>query len=445
MTASSSVSVPSEHLGFLIGGMSRPDHSLIRYPLSTNTTNLSTSSTFYRWDTTDLRNPTGIALNMSIQSRAQGEAVWLPIGKQGSLVLIGGVEYPADISSIRRLQTVNNTFMTKISIYDIENDKWYEHLDSTNGIRPTQRAAFCAVTGIAADRSSYNIYAYGGYDGTADSTLFDEVWILSLPAFKWILVPGSQNIHGRKSHRCFTPYPNQMMTIGGSGLFGGGLRTQTMFDVLNLNTLNWTGGYDPLVWSQYEVHSLISQQIGGGKEGGAHIDDHLKLLPSDLVTLFKTSYNGTIATYYPYAGKVDQIKHYLKKVPHWLRLIIGLLAYLLVLSAAFMCLMTLRYRKFMKNAGLKGKELGPSHSTISYLNKRFPKRTKTHVRAVSSDEKLKPLSLLHLDRDRYDSGAYGENESDVQSIRTRMSERSNHRLLSEEFEIEMRTLQISRS
>lgn len=439
ITTASSVSVPSENLGFSVGGMARQDYTYLRYPLRTNDTSVVlATSNFYQWNTTDLQNPTAHALGSSFEPRAQAELLWLPFGHRGALVLIGGTASPADIfpaGSASALPNKPNNFMTLIHIYDIAAARWYEQSVNMDGSVPPQTVSFCAVSAVARDKSSYNIYIYGGGDGSGKSSATDDIWILSLPAFQWIKVSLSSNYgHGRMGHRCFTPYPNQMITVGGTRVAANPLGTPDFFDVFNLNTLNWTGRYDPLEWSEYGVPDRVSARIGGNKQGGARISDHLNKLPPDLAALFRTPHTGKVTKYYPYARK--NVRYYIRKVPHWLRLVIGMLVYLSVLSIAFVCLMILRQRKLLKKAGLEGSDLGPGHTVLAYLSTRFKKHPKTHERTESADGKLKPLSLLQLDLDTPVDSAYTDNESDVRSVRTRMTERSDQRLLPEEFEMD---------
>lgn len=437
ITAGASVSVPSEELSFYLGGMARANYSTVRYPLRDN--NLVTTRSFFKCNITQLDRPSCRSLELAaeIESRAGAELLWLPIGVQGALVLIGGVSMLSNVlpTAVNTNSTDNTRFMSTVSIYDIASNRWFNQPTKASAQYPPQSARFCAVTAIAQDQSSYNIYLYGGYDGIGRSEAYDDVWVLSIPAFEWIQVQKSSNTaHRRTNHRCFSPYPDQMITVGGTLVNFGPLGTSDMFDVFSLNTLNWTGKYDPLKWSKYEVPSKISAIIGGGKSGKANTDKQLKALDPNLAALFRTKYSKEVRVYYPYATK--GVKYYFRKIPHWLRVVIGAVAYLAVFSGAFICLLLLRQRKHLQYAGPEGADLGPGHSAITYLEKHSSKWRRKPARSISeSQETLKPPPIPYKDNSAPDNGTPPEYDDEARSIRTRMSDRSDQHLLSEDFEM----------
>ena len=54
----------------------------------------------------------------------------------------------------------------------------------------------------ASDRSSFNIFYYGGFDGiNVKDSFSDDVWVLSLPSFTWIKISEGKSIHGRAGHK----------------------------------------------------------------------------------------------------------------------------------------------------------------------------------------------------------------------------------------------------
>lgn len=147
-----------------------------------------------------------------------------------------------------------------------EADKYDRYLQNTTGDIPPQLTLFCSVVASASDRSSFNIYIYGGYDGVnAGSTPSDDVYILSIPSFVWIKAYSGQPLHGRSGHKCLKVYPDQMFVLGGIFqndpticLDGGYVQ------VFNLNTLEFQDSYSPSNWSNYSVPSIVTEQIGGG-------------------------------------------------------------------------------------------------------------------------------------------------------------------------------------
>ena len=85
--------------------------------------------------------------------------------------------------------------MEKIYIYDIATGTWvvqsttdvkgqidnsYGHYDTYGPGIPNQRFGMCSLVGTAPDRSSYNIYVFGGTNGT---DMPGDIWALSLPRY----------------------------------------------------------------------------------------------------------------------------------------------------------------------------------------------------------------------------------------------------------------------
>jgi Kelch motif protein len=139
------------------------------------------------------------------------------------------------------------------------------YMQQTSGDIPPQLTLFCSVVAAAADNSSYNIYIYGGYDGIDSShPTSDDVYVLSIPSFTWVKVYSGTSTHSRSGHKCVKVYPDQMFVLGGihrgnpSSCLEGGI-----IQVFNLNTLKFQDSYSPTTWSEYNVPSLVTAQIGG--------------------------------------------------------------------------------------------------------------------------------------------------------------------------------------
>lgn len=81
---------------------------------------------------------------------------------------------------------------------------------------------FCSVSISAADDSSHHIYIYGGHNYQENYTAnypnytgFDNVYVLTLPAFTW--TPIFQNgASPRGVHNCHMAGKRQMITVGGN-------------------------------------------------------------------------------------------------------------------------------------------------------------------------------------------------------------------------------------
>ena len=160
--------------------------------------------------------------------------------------------------------------MKEIDIYDIANNKWYKQ-GTENG--PGARTRGCAVLARASDQSSFNIYYYGGFDGINPLDPFDDdVWVLSLPSFTWTRLNNGTEEHGRAGHKCFTPYGDQMMVVGGYRAMPGD-RISCLdpgpFVFFNMSSGEWEKTYHPDDHSDYGVPDKVVSLIGGDAAGGA--------------------------------------------------------------------------------------------------------------------------------------------------------------------------------
>lgn len=193
--------------------------------------------------------------------------------------------------------------MQKIDVYDIANNKWYQQ-QTEDG--PGTRTRGCTVVATAPDSSSFNIYYYGGYDGIhATEDFKDDVWVLSLPSFTWIKINEGTSFHARAGHKCFTPYPDQMMVFGGYISLAG--TAPSCLDggpvvLFNISSGEWLDSYDPKKYSNYSVPEKVAEAIGGDSSGNANKTEPASGWDtSALGKVFETSYNTSkIKTYWPY-------------------------------------------------------------------------------------------------------------------------------------------------
>ena len=194
--------------------------------------------------------------------------------------------------------------MSTIDIYDVAGGKWYRQ-PTTNG--PGQLTRGCAVVAPAQDYSSFSIYYYGGYTGLDPREKFsDDVWVLSIPSFTWTKV-WSGTATGRAGHKCFMPYPDQMLVIGGYTTRTGTALTclPETVRVFNLTTGTWLKGYDPAKRANYTIPDAIVNKIGGSPTGGATVTTPSPSgwATTALAAVFETKYpTSKIVTYYPYAS-----------------------------------------------------------------------------------------------------------------------------------------------
>ncbi|KAF2626381.1 hypothetical protein BU25DRAFT_432178 [Macroventuria anomochaeta] len=139
--------------------------------------------------------------------RAEGSLHYLPASEGGMLVYFGGLE--TDQS--------NGNVTYQIYLYDIANPRWYTQ--TATGDVPLSRRGFCTGVVWAKDKSSYNIYLFGGF-GSPNGTGLGDLYVLSIPSFQWILIwPTPQQFifpGGKGWSSCNVFRESQMIIIGGS-------------------------------------------------------------------------------------------------------------------------------------------------------------------------------------------------------------------------------------
>ncbi|KAF4592525.1 Galactose oxidase/kelch, beta-propeller [Ophiocordyceps camponoti-floridani] len=311
-------SAPSENKAWYFSGLSSPSRGpiLSNPSLNGSTRAMNVSNTLVTLDMSVQLGEkwSNDTLPSTVKGRSNAEVVWVPVGKQGILVVLGGVTYPEWASDIHKSDDEaastreSPAFMRNIDIYDVATGRWYQQ-PTTGG--PASRARGCAVVAPAADRSSFNIYYYGGFDGIHPQSPFhDDVWVLSLPSFTWTLINRGTELHARAGHRCFLPYPDQMMVFGGYAAEAGDL--PSCLDggpivVFNITSGEWIKSYDPATYGPYGVHENVRAVIGGDASGGATATAPA---PSawaapELGRVFADRYDSSkIKTYWPYQTSV---------------------------------------------------------------------------------------------------------------------------------------------
>ncbi|MCJ1475103.1 hypothetical protein MMC13_003763 [Lambiella insularis] len=222
----------------------------------------------------------GIQSGDGFPERADGVLVYVPgYGPEGILLgLAGGT---------------NATFdqMNVIDVFDIATSTWYTQ--ATNGTQPSYRVDPCAVAFSAADGSSTNVYMYGGQNliPAGEQVQYDDVWILTVPAFTWIKADttGQGTPGPRAGHTC-NAWNAQMVVVGGyvgpnqscdypgTYVFDASelkwvneftaLTGQDAEDQQASQTQNITG----LIGSYgYQVPAAVQAVIGGQASGGATV------------------------------------------------------------------------------------------------------------------------------------------------------------------------------
>ncbi|KAF2745613.1 hypothetical protein M011DRAFT_405844 [Sporormia fimetaria CBS 119925] len=226
--------------------------------------------------------------------RAEGAMVYLPASNGGLLIYFGGVE------DQEQNGTVTAANMSTIHVYDVIAERWYKQ--AAVGTVPEARRQFCAGASWADDRSSYNIYLFGGFSADpGNGTALDDVYILSLPSFTWIkawpLDNKTTTVNGHGGCSANVINRAQMLIIG--GWFPGHDRCDQPWGMHNLN-LGY-GGSTPL-WAEYkpgvsvyEVPSPVVSVVGGGPTGGATVTKPATWDGPDLSVLFTLTPTATAA------------------------------------------------------------------------------------------------------------------------------------------------------
>ncbi|KLU82697.1 hypothetical protein MAPG_01766 [Magnaporthiopsis poae ATCC 64411] len=376
-------SAPSENKAWYFGGQHSPSWGPIYTVTVNNSLNaINVSNTLI---TLDMSGPEGkekwsnVTLPENIKGRANPELVWVPYGAQGLLIAIGGVTYPAFDNS--KLQSANAAaseseskgFTAEVDVYDIAKDKWYRQPTIHSGPGAITRG--CTVVAAAQDMSSVNIYFYGGYNGRDLTKEFsDDVWILSLPSFMWMRVSTGRQGYGRAGHKCFKPYPDLMMVIGGQRAQPGVdhlCLQESMIQLFNLTSATWQQSYDPAKWSKYGVPSTIVNMIGGTPEGGASQKqpDPSGFANSDIASAFASPYpTQKITTYYPYASAASGDNTNLNLpgssdsggsgVPSYVGPVVGVIGGLILITALIAGFCVYRRRNLFKRNQAGASEVG---------------------------------------------------------------------------------------
>ncbi|TQN67030.1 Kelch repeat-containing protein [Colletotrichum shisoi] len=233
-------------------------------------------------DTVDRSRPrlANISVPTYVGPRMNGAMVHVPVGEKGIIVNIGGQATRDPTPYGVRVQNANagnvNINLAFVDIYDIETGFWFRQ--ETFGLPdiPAGRSDICAVVVPAADASSYNIYMIAGVENYATAITSEEVWVLTLPTFSWILV--HTRADGMYGHTCHAVGEN-LLLVGGMQTrndgSGGNVNTcadHMPVEVFSLATQNYTGRYDARAAQRLApVPSQVVAAVGGTASGGANL------------------------------------------------------------------------------------------------------------------------------------------------------------------------------
>ncbi|KAF3036160.1 hypothetical protein E8E12_003136 [Didymella heteroderae] len=223
---------------------------------------------------------------------------WINPSQRGMLVYFGGLEQNTAGSA-------SYASMTDIHIFDIANSRWFT--ETATGEVPQPRRGFCSGVAWADDRSSYNFYIYGGM--SPNETALGDLYILSLPSFKWISwYPDPQLAYfpGGKAWSSCSVIGNAEMLIMGGQLVNPerqGCDAATAYGQHGL-LLGQESVEQGAMWHglqldipKYRVPGNITAVIGGGAEGKASATAPAAgWRTSDLGVYFATSYAAASRT-----------------------------------------------------------------------------------------------------------------------------------------------------
>ncbi|KAH7111664.1 hypothetical protein B0J13DRAFT_461829 [Dactylonectria estremocensis] len=218
--------------------------------------------------------------------RAEGGMVWIPAGDtNGLLVYMGGLVSPYDN------ETTAPQSLDEIFVYDTQDNRWSKQ--TATGETPQNRRQFCIDVAWAPDKSSFNIYLWGGlavYPPVTDVTSYSDVYVLTLPSFTWVKAfpdyQGNATLkeNGKYGSTCnMVKHMSQFFVIGGNYTHVGDDKCddEDWWGVHNLWTgtsqnagdnITWWELYDPDVTSNV-VPEIVYNVTGGDKEGDATVTE----------------------------------------------------------------------------------------------------------------------------------------------------------------------------
>ncbi|KAJ5893753.1 hypothetical protein N7495_005444 [Penicillium taxi] len=261
---------PGANLGFVYGGSTPYMTGMIRFDAS-DPNQLS-------WTNETL---TSGSNGIELPNISGGTLVYIPAGKEGMLISFGGRNATAGLTS--KGWHIESDWLI-IYVYDISSHTWW--MQKASGVPPKNRLSFCTAVTTSPDGGAFHITTYGGWS-LEDSRSYEDVYVLTIPSFKWINVTDVSNktntewvnsTIGRDtmSGACQTYKGSQAIVLGGeirSGAYSVSKRKcSPVFEpvrVLDLSSYIWRS--DLSTTSSYEVPAVIFAEIGGNASGGATI------------------------------------------------------------------------------------------------------------------------------------------------------------------------------
>ncbi|KAI9892631.1 MAG: hypothetical protein M1814_001324 [Vezdaea aestivalis] len=279
-------SVPDQGLAFHLGGdFNTPSPGLLTFNISNPNTP--------RWTNQTLGNSTqGLPVPVTLQ----GVMTYLPVGESGILLEMGGYNQRALTFAKGGFWPTND--LDKVNIFDIASQTWLQM--PITGNKPPQLDAFCLGVVPSPDKSSFQVYLYGGWN-LGQGRAYSDVYILAVPSFRWIKVTSTNDPegygiprYGRYRHKCAVWKDTQMFVLGGL-VKSGTNEIQGVANCTNIPPIRvfdtaqliWKTTFDPSPSTPYSVPKIVSDVIGGNASGGATIKSPFGGWPSaQLETIF---------------------------------------------------------------------------------------------------------------------------------------------------------------
>ncbi|RFN44933.1 hypothetical protein FIE12Z_10828 [Fusarium flagelliforme] len=270
------VGVSETGMGYYLGGW------ISNASMSGWTDERSMTSNFYRYsyDSGEFTQEAGIGK----QPRAEGGMVWIPAGDSlGLLVYLGGIVDPHG-NNTEAPQPFDEVF-----VFDANGNRW--STQTTTGEIPQNRRQFCVDVAWAPDKSTFNIYLWGGLSvqpPVVNATSFNDIYILTLPSFIWVKAHpdhhGNATLEPKLRHysaSCnIVKHMSQLLVIGGT--YTDTDDCDQAYEAWGMHNF-WTGTYhnagnNKRYWALYDpnitenvVPADVYNVTGGNKKGGAKL------------------------------------------------------------------------------------------------------------------------------------------------------------------------------
>lgn len=158
--------------------------------------------------------------------------------------------------------------MNTVNVYDIAKSSWYTQ--ATSGETPEIRVNPCAATAAAPDGTSTNIYMFAGQNliPYGNQTQYDDMWILTLPAFAWIKVDQSgQSVPPGRSGATCNIWDGQMIMVGGyTGAQTLTCETPGIY-VYDMSNLQWVNQFTAISGSSSADETVALAADGSNSDG----------------------------------------------------------------------------------------------------------------------------------------------------------------------------------